>query len=818
MAARAAIELDCVPLMCEFLPALSIPAPLITAAFDIETFSSVASRMPVAGCMLDAIIQISVVTSAHSYLLSFGPRLTIASVECRHFETEAGMIGGFVELLHTLQPDLLLGYNTLRYDFNYLIDRAQLLRCFGKLQTCGLNKFARAEVARIKWQSSAFRNQEFVYMPMEGIVIVDLYPLILRDYKLASFTLDSVVKHFLGDQQGKLAVGYGEIFDAWRAQDPARLSRVGEYCVWDSVLCLTLSRSLSLIENMCELAAICYVGMFETFARGQQVRVFSQIYRYCYGKIVLDAASSPASNEIGYVGGRVFDATPQVARLVASLDFRGLYPSIIQAYNVCFSTCLRPNDTTTPESQCHVIEWEDHVGCEHDAKLVEKRQLAARAHKTLAAADLQRKEELASYKPEHVICESRRERFHRTVVGVVPVLVERLIQQRAQAKQEMREHASDSFQYMVLNARQLALKVCANSVYGFFGVKQGFLPFVSAARVITHLGRRTVEAAAEIAKQDWGATIVYGDTDSLYCTFEHIVGIENLWRHAERVAEGVTAKCPHPLRLDFEEAIYPHFMLLSKKRYIYTTCGRDGVTQEKLGKRGCILVRRDSCAWAKQVYERVVRAIFDCASLETCTLIVLDSLHSLVTHSTRLADLTFTKSVGDANGGVLSEETGDGKMRVGDYVVRPPKDLTSDMTLLLPAHVQLACRMRARGEVVENGSRLQIVVTGVEEWAEKLASRLEDVTFFEANSWALNIDYLYYTRALSSPLNQLFWIAFKRVHYMDAIYKTALSKYKCVQMIKSINSRQIRLHSASASSTTTTTTSSAAAAAAAAFH
>ena len=99
-------------------------------------------------------------------------------------------------------------------------------------------------------------------------------------------------------------------------------------------------------------------------------------------------------------------------------------------------------------------------------------------------------------------------------------------------------------------------------------------------------------------------------TDSNYISFPHLKTTQECWDYAEKVATEVSALFPPPISLAFEEAIYDQFLILSKKRYMYTSCGRDGVVGNKIGKRGVILARRDNSVFVRTLYEQVIDKIF----------------------------------------------------------------------------------------------------------------------------------------------------------------------------------------------------------------
>jgi DNA polymerase delta subunit 1 len=59
--------------------------------------------------------------------------------------------------------------------------------------------------------------------------------------------------------------------------------------------------------------------------------------------------------------------------------------------------------------------------------------------------------------------------------GLLPLILEELLSARKKAKNDLAVE-TDPFIQGVLNGRQLALKISANSVYGFTGAQVGQLP------------------------------------------------------------------------------------------------------------------------------------------------------------------------------------------------------------------------------------------------------------------------------------------------------------------------------------------------------
>jgi DNA polymerase elongation subunit (family B) len=167
------------------------------------------------------------------------------------------------------------------------------------------------------------------------------------------------------------------------------------------------------------------------------------------------------------------------------------------------------------------------------------------------------------------MCEKRYFRFLKEPKGVIPTLLENLLNARKQTnkqissiqeqiKNEKDDKIRDELKTLVtvLDKRQLAYKVSANSMYGAMGVKRGYLPFLPGAMCTTAKGRQSIEKASQHLQNVHKAKLVYGDTDSTYVYFPEIKGAKNLWNHALNVEQEVSSLYPRPMKLAFEEKIY----------------------------------------------------------------------------------------------------------------------------------------------------------------------------------------------------------------------------------------------------------------------
>ena len=76
----------------------------------------------------------------------------------------------------------------------------------------------------------------------------------------------------------------------------------------------------------------------------------------------------------------------------------------------------------------------------------------------------------------------------------------------------------------VLDGRQLALKISANSVYGFTGAVVGQLPCLEISSSVTLIGRTMIEKTKNEVERIYDANVIYGDTDSVMVKFNLVEG------------------------------------------------------------------------------------------------------------------------------------------------------------------------------------------------------------------------------------------------------------------------------------------------------
>ena len=355
------------------------PARPYIMSFDIEVNSSNPNVFPQSSQPGDKVFQISCVFGRNGdtedkfekYILTLcknkkgeivelnmdklGP-----GVDVLGYETESDLLEGFRDIILEKNPQIICGYNIFSFDITYMYERSKM--CNIEKQFCQLSciRGMPSKIKEISWSSSAFKNQNFKYLDAHGRLWVDMLPIIQRDYKLENYKLKTVSDHFLSATKDPLTPK--GLFKCYRMFTPDSLAVTAKYCVQDSNLVLKLFEKLQIWIGLCEMSNTCNTPIFTLFTQGQQIKIFSQVYKKCmYDDIVIDKDSFVTKESDRFTGAYVFPPIPGLYEMVVSFDFSSLYPSTMIAYNIDYNTLVL--DETIPDNKCHVVEWEEHVGC-----------------------------------------------------------------------------------------------------------------------------------------------------------------------------------------------------------------------------------------------------------------------------------------------------------------------------------------------------------------------------------------------------------------------------------------------------------------------
>lgn len=416
-------------------------------------------------------------------------------------ETERELLIGFRDHVLQVDPDILIGYNSDKYDWIYTVERSKVIGCFDEFSQLSRVKNLRCKISEATFQSSAYGDNKYYRLDIPGRLNVDLLIFVQRNLppnEYENYKLNTVAKKEL--KEVKRDVPAVEIFQAFESGDPTELARIGEYCCQDVNLTHLIFIKIFVLVQLLEMSNITFVPIMFLLQRGQEIKCFSQIVRKAseLGFFV----PIPDRREAGSFKGAVV-LPPKSGRYekpVAVLDFASLYPTVQMGYHVCYTTIvLDKKYANVPGVVYDSIEWDDDVVHLKAAKRTKVsdfssiEEAAARFEVTTEEMEQWCLQERAT---KHGAWSLTRKHYKYTFAqnqrDVIPELQKELKKKRSAVKKMMAalensKDPADQQKYRVLNARQLAIKVSMNSIYGFTSAFMLNLKPLSAA--VTAMGR-----------------------------------------------------------------------------------------------------------------------------------------------------------------------------------------------------------------------------------------------------------------------------------------------------------------------------------------
>jgi len=705
------VELEATLECTHALPLISRLAPVLVGSYDIEC-TSPSGDFPDPNRDSDQLVTIGTVCRRVGTLPSrpdapridgtlrmahvLGPTCDpVVGVEVRVFDTELRLLEDWGRTMaQKVRIDCLLGYNVLGFDNRYCALRADRA---GAEDFFALSKL-RGEVTKLQTRmlsSSAMGDNEVHHLPMSGRFTLDMFQWTKNRFtNLKSLALDFVARHFLGNaaDDGKIALPYSSITDAWKPEGTAtEKGRVVEYCVQDCELPLRLAEKLFVIPEVTEMSRVCQTPLVDVLTRGQQIKVFSHLVLAAHrmGFLVTDMPQMPAT-EGKFIGATVLEPIPGFYndRPVITNDFASLYPNIMRSKNLCFSSYVAPGTRLPP----HVVSEEFHFDDGRTACFVQK----------------------------------------ATHEGVLPRILKSLGDARKATRTLMKTLDKSDPLRGLLDGRQLAYKISANSVYGFTGANKGMYPLKLIAETTTFVGRRMIDRTKVIMEKQFGGKVIYGDTDSVMVQFPQVTRgrsegdlLKEAFELGQKACEFATADFADCNELECENASLP-YMLFAKKKY----CARVFETPDgppKLAVKGLVVVRRDTCDFVARVMRDTLNALMLDRSIADARRVVGEAVTQLVENRVPLQELTLSKRL------------------AGSYKNQQQ------------AHLMVVAKMeeRQKGSAPRSGDRVPFVMVEHPNPKAKGFEKAEDPGYVQ--SQGLKLDRLHYlTNKLVTPVSELF--------------------------------------------------------------
>ena len=667
-------------------------APFIVASFDIECNSST-GKFPDPNVPDDACFQIAI------SLCKFGSDEPYEKVclcykktdgpDVVSFDTEKEMLLAFKKYMNEKDIDILTGWNIFGFDLEYIYKRAAMVGCGVDFYQLGKLKDTECHLVMKKLSSSALGDNFLKLLPMSGRFVFDMFHEVKKGYKLDSYSLNNVSKLYLGDQ--KIDMAPKEMFARFVEGDPKKLYEVAEYCIKDTLLPHKLMKKMCILLNLVEMAKATWVPLSFLVERGQQIKVFSQLSKKArelgYMVPTIKYGSLP---EEQYEGATVLEAqkgayyTP-----ITALDFEALYPSIMMAHNLCYSTYV-----------------------------MDERRYGKIPGITYETFNIGNK----TYK------------FAQDVPSLLPAILMELKQFRKKAKRDMA--AATGYMKEVYNGKQLAYKVSMNSVYGFTGAGKGILPCVPIASTTTCRGRGMIEETKTYVEANFpGAKVRYGDTDSVMVEFDvgdrkGVEAIEYSWEIGERAAEECSALFKKPNNLELEKVYWPYF-LYSKKRYaakLWTKGKDDQMHMDYIDVKGLQLVRRDNTPHMREVCKELLDVVLTSGDPGPPKELARERANELLSGEIPHDKLILSQSLSDSY-----------KVGGKSVSINSPESIHINQ-----AHVQVVNKMRQRkpGSEPQSGDRVPYLLTKTDNSKAKAFEKSEDPNYVEEHN--IPVDYHYY--------------------------------------------------------------------------
>ena len=572
------------------------------------------------------------------------------------FLDEKKMLAAFSNMIRTYDADVITGYNVLNFDNVYLVRRIQALCGCGGEDYCSVcqkartfSRINRPTTLKKKYTFSKQRGgQESWEAWIEGRDWMDLYRTVMTDHKLRSYKLDNVCAELLGTK--KIHIDYEDI--PKYQQTPEGRIFLAQYCVKDAWLpCQIIVKRCKLV-NALQMAQVTGVPLTSIIHRGQQIRTMLLMLQFIKARCRKDpthprwflpdeSANKPPAIE-GFEGAVVIRPLPGFYQTpVVTLDFASLYPSIMRAYNMCFSTLV----PTLAEARRRKLVWSEethNIKDPNDPNYPEVRPVRSFDYPEGG------KFEYVARDTDVCFVTSKKR------VGILPEILEQLLNNRKLVKKQRKKFHEKSMEYAVLDGRQLALKVCANSVYGFTGAGQGYLGEKRIASSVTRVGRGMANHTkwmCEDRYKEHGLQIVYGDTDSVFanipasmcdtnCSREELIAkVDKL---GTEMGEFCTQAFLPPNDLEYEKFYYP-ILLKGKKRYAGHKF-EPGLAP-KLDVKGFECVRRDFAPIVSKTQKTILIKLCKENDVQGAIAYAREIVVKLLRNEVPIEDLTMSKQL-----------------------------------------------------------------------------------------------------------------------------------------------------------------------------
>ncbi|XP_047424576.1 DNA polymerase alpha catalytic subunit isoform X2 [Mugil cephalus] len=491
--------------------------------------------------------------------------------------TERTLLGFFLAKMHKIDPDVLVGHDIFGFDLEVLLQRINVCKV---PHWSKIGRLRRANMPKLGGRGSFAEKSATC-----GRLVCDVEISAKELIRCKSYHLTELAAQVLKTE--RIVVPPEDIKNLY--SDSPHLLYLLELTWTDAKMILQIMCELNVLPLALQITNIAGNVMSRTLMGGRAERneylLLHAFHDKNYivpdkpsfkktqmemaeGEEDVDAGKGKRKKKAAYAGGLVLD--PKVGfydKFVLLLDFNSLYPSIIQEFNICFTTVQRE------------------------------------------AYNSQKKNEVDEAEEIPEIPDSDLE------MGILPKEIRKLVERRKQVKQLMKQQDINPDLYMQYDIRQKALKLTANSMYGCLGFSYSRFYAKPLAALVTHKGREILMHTKDMV-QKMNLEVIYGDTDSIMIN-TNSKSLEEVFKLGNKVKAEVN-KLYKLLEIDID-GVFKSLLLLKKKKYAALVVeqhgeGKYGVKQEL---KGLDIVRRDWCGLAKECGNYVIGQILSDQSRDT---------------------------------------------------------------------------------------------------------------------------------------------------------------------------------------------------------
>ncbi|XP_012148940.1 DNA polymerase alpha catalytic subunit [Megachile rotundata] len=515
----------------------------------------------------------------------------ISYTKVMKFETETDLLEELLKIINTADPDCLIGYDC-GFQFDVLMHKMTTLKVSNWSR---LGRLRRSTPPLMKGR--IILNQVFAGRPTCDIQVSAKE----LNLKLRSYDLQSLCVSVLKKKENECKeIKPSECISFYNTTD--KIDNLIKITLTEALYILSIVFELNVLPLALQITCIAGNVISRTLTAGRAERNEYLLLHAFHSKQYItpdkrnmkkgkNDEEQSGRKKAAYTGGLVLEPKKGFYdKLILLMDFNSLYPSIIQEYNLCFTTVpgaayADSEDLSLPES---------HL------------------------------------KP-----------------GVIPTEIRKLVESRGEVKKLMKTPNISPELKMQYNIRQLALKLTANSMYGCLGASHCRFYAKGLAALVTAKGREILQHTKSLVEK-LNYEVIYGDTDSIMiCT--NVLDYDEVFSVGKKIKQEVN-KLYKRVELDID-GVFRYLLLLQKKKYAAVTMtklpnGQIELTQEL---KGLDIVRRDWCQLACDVGKKILDQLLSDGSdedrIEQIFSLLQDVAASVRENQVSLSSLVITKQL-----------------------------------------------------------------------------------------------------------------------------------------------------------------------------